>query len=219
MSKKIGMKKKLNRKIYVILDTEVINQKKLDIFQISDKLALYGIDMFQLRAKNVCDNDLLAVARKLSKIIHRRKKIFIVNDRADIAYLSGADGIHLGKDDISVSDARKILGKKKIVGKTTHSLDELRYYQKQELDYVSIGPVFKTKTKPQLASLTNSRHLRGMIENVKRDFFVIGGIDLSNIIKLKGLGVKNISVCRSILLSKNYKNIVERFKKCLAEVF
>ncbi|UCD15603.1 MAG: thiamine phosphate synthase [Candidatus Omnitrophota bacterium] len=204
-------------KIYVILDTEVISQKKLDIFKISDKLSLYGIDMFQLRAKGVSDRECLFLSQKLSKIIRRRRKIFIVNDRVDIAYLSGADGVHLGKDDISVSDARKILGRNKIVGKTTHSSKELQYFQNQDLDYLSIGPVFETKTKPQLASLRKGL-LTSMIKKAEKPYFVIGGISLSNISKLKGLGISNIAVCRGIILSKDYKNVVARFRQCLREV-
>lgn len=212
------MIKRFCGEIYVILDTQVINQARLDIFEISNKLAFCGVDFFQLRGKDLCDSKALLIARKLAKIIQRRNKLFIVNDRVDIAYLCGADGVHLGKDDISVSAARYILGRKKIIGKTVHTPKELLCFQKEDVNYVSIGPVFKTKTKPQGQALIESRRLNAMVQNAKKDFFVIGGIDLNNIMELKGRGIKNIAVCRSILFSSNYKNTVSRFKQCLQEI-
>jgi thiamine-phosphate pyrophosphorylase len=203
--------------IYVILDTEVISKANLDIFRLTEKLTSYGVDVFQLRAKNICDKELLSIATKLAKIIHKRKRIFIVNDRADIAYLSGAHGLHLGKDDISPKEARKLLGRNKIIGKTTHSQKELNVFKREPLDYLSFGPVFKTKTKPALGAL-KKRELKNMLKNVNKPVFVIGGISLGNINRLGSLGIKNIAVCRDIILSKNYKNTIEEFKKCLKKL-
>ncbi|OPX29387.1 MAG: hypothetical protein B1H08_03960 [Candidatus Omnitrophica bacterium 4484_171] len=92
--------------IYVILDTETIDKYRLDIFKLAGKLSCTDVDIFQLRFKNGNDRKTLELATKLAGIIHKRKKIFIVNNRIDIASLAGADGIHLGKNDIN-TDQRK----------------------------------------------------------------------------------------------------------------
>lgn len=203
--------------LYVILDAEVIAEKNLDIFNFADRLALYGADIFQLRAKNMFDREFLFAAKKLTGIIRRRKKIFIVNDRVDIAYLSGASGVHLGKKDVSVKDARKILGINKIIGKTTHSLKEWDVFKKERPDYFGVGPVFRTKTKPALPPL-KKQELQAMISKIKKPVFAIGGIDLDNVNELTALGIGNIAVCRSIIFSRDYKSTIERFKRCLKKV-
>jgi len=203
-----------NGLLYVILDTEVTRSNNINIFSLAEKLAYAGVDIFQLRAKNLSDKDLLTTARKLSKLIRKRKKLFIVNDRADIASLSGADGLHLGAEDISVQDAKKIIGKSAIVGKTIHSLAELRRFSKEKVNYLSIGPAFKTKTKPSLSPLMIKK-LKSLARKSKKLTFAIGGINLYNIDSLVKNGINNIAVCRGIILQKNLKSIVEKYKQCL----
>lgn len=175
------------------------------------------MDIFQLRAKNLSDKDLLATAKKLSKIIHKRKKIFIVNDRADMASLCGADGLHLGAGDIDTNDARKIIGKNAVVGKTVHSPAQLRRFAKENIDYVSIGPVFKTKTKPNLSPL-KLRQLKVLTKKAKKLTFAIGGISLYNIDSLVKNGINNVTVCRGIILHKNPESVIKEYKRCLRKV-
>ena len=91
-----------NGLLYVILDKEVIDKAEANIFSLADKLAHFGVDILQLRAKGISDKEYIYLAKKLSKIIRKRKKLFIINDRADIAYLSNASGLHLGEGDVSV---------------------------------------------------------------------------------------------------------------------
>lgn len=201
--------------LYVILDTEVISKNNLDIFKLTDTLSQCEVDMFQLRAKSLPDRDFLSLAVKLSKIIHKRKKIFIVNDRADMAYLCKADGVHLGKDDISPDSARKILGKETIIGKTIHSLEELKIFQKENIDYVSVGTVFKTQIKPALSPL-GVKKLPKILKEARKTVFAIGGINLYNMFYLVKLGINNIAVCQGVILSKNLKNTVKEFKELLS---
>ena len=209
-----------NGLLYVILDKEVIDKAGVNIFSLADKLARFGVDIFQLRTKGISDQEYLSRALGLSKIIRRRKKLFIVNDRADIALLSKASGLHLGKSDISPKQARKIVGKKAIIGKTIHSLEELKKLNDQEgrgkskVDYTSFGPVFKTKTKPNLKPLT-SRKLKALLSKSKKLMFAIGGINQYNIESLLETGIKNVAICRGIILAKSLKISVKEYKKCL----
>jgi len=209
-----------NGLLYVILDKEVIDKAGVNIFSLADKLAHFGVDIFQLRAKGISDKEYLPLALRLSKIIRRRKKLFIVNDRADIALLSKASGLHLGESDISPKQARKIVGKKAIIGKTIHSLKELKKLNDQEgrgkskVDYTSFGPVFKTETKPHLRPLPFKK-LRALISKNKKLMFAIGGINQYNIESLLETGIKNVALCRGIILAKNLKTSVKEYKKCL----
>ena len=209
-----------NGLLYVILDKEVIDKARINIFSLADKLAHFGVDIFQLRAKGISDKKYLSIAVKLSKIIRKRKKLFIVNDRADIAHFSKASGLHLGENDISLNQARKIVGKQAIIGKTIHSLEELeklndtKCEQRGRVEYISFGPVFKTKTKPKLRPLT-SKKLQAMIKKSKKLIFAIGGITQYNIGSLLESGIRNVAVCRGIILAKNLKTRVKEYKKCL----
>jgi len=224
--KSMSWKKKFSKNglLYVILDKEVTDKAKINIFLLAEKLAYLGVDIFQLRAKGLSDRKYLTLATKLSKIIKKRKKMFIVNDRADIAYLSGASGLAIAEDYTSPSQARKIIGNKAIIGKTIHSLRELENLRSQEridrakIDYISFGPAFKTKTKPNLKPLT-SRKLKTLIEKNKKLIFAIGGINQYNIDSLLESGIKNIAICRGIILAKNLKTTINNYKKCLNKVF
>ena len=180
----------------------------------ADKLAASGVDIFQLRDKDLADAELLRTAEKLSKILHKGKKLLIINDRADIASLCGADGLHLGAKDLSPVKARKIMGPQAIIGKTVHSLAEVKAFSKEKIDYISIGPVFRTKTKPNLTPLTIKK-LQSIARKSEKLTFAIGGISLYNINSLVKIGINNIAVCRGIILQKNFKSAIKKYKQCL----
>ncbi|MCD6228777.1 MAG: thiamine phosphate synthase [Candidatus Omnitrophica bacterium] len=206
-----------NGLLYVILDKEVIEQKQLDMFSLAERLLNYGVDILQFRFKNLSDNLALRIAQKLSKIVHKRRAVFLVNDRVDIAYLSEANGVHLGKDDIPPRKARKILGKKKIIGKSVHSLEEFNQFKNEPVDYLSFGPIFGSSIKPFLPPWDGAL-LKKVIEKVKKKYFVIGGINLRNVNLVVGMGIRNIAVCRGLILSKDLRKTVSGFKRCLKEV-
>ncbi len=206
-----------NGLLYLILDSEVIKKAGLDIFSLADKSAAYGVDILQFRTKDSTDQEILQVSQKLAKIIQKRKKVFIVNDRADIAYLSGADGVHLGSCDISANQASKIIGKKAFIGRTIHTSRELIRFQKEPTNYFSFGPVFETKTKPELKPL-RCHELNRLINSTRKLTFAIGGINLYNINSVLDQGVKNIAVCRGIIGKKDLKAAIGRYKECLRKV-
>jgi thiamine-phosphate pyrophosphorylase len=208
---------RINHAIYAILDTEVTFPHNIDIFAKADQLARYGVDIFQLRAHGIEDDRLLATAKKLAGILKKRNKIFIINDRADIAYLSYADGLHLGETDIPVSDARKIIGKKKIIGKTCHSNLDTRRFQREAVDYTSVGPVFKTATKPLLNAIAPSE-IRRMVDTAQKTIFAIGGISLYNIKVLREYGITNAAFCRTLLLAKDPRKTINEIKECLIKI-
>jgi thiamine-phosphate pyrophosphorylase len=203
--------------LYVILDEETIKKAKLDIFSLTNKLSNTDIDFFQFRFKIISDRVAYQWAKELCKILHKKKKIFIINNRVDVYCLVKADGIHLGRDDLPVKEVRRFLGKKAIIGKTVHSLNELKEFQKEDVDYISIGPVFGSQLKPHLKILGEER-LRNLLKWVYKPVFAIGGINLNNIHRLSKMGVKNVAICRGVILSKDLKKTVYNLKKCLEKI-
>ena len=157
-----------------------------------------GAGMVQLREKQLDDRELLDRARSLREVCARGGALFVVNDRPDIALLSHADGVHLGQDDLSVAQARRIVGEGILVGRSTHSLEQAREAAREGADYIGAGPVFETSTK-DAGPLLGVEGLRGILAEVNLPVFAIGGITSSNIDQVYGRGGGRAAVCSAVL--------------------
>lgn len=158
----------------------------------------------QLRDKLGNTRDLLGFSRKALGWLKGRIP-FIVNDRVDVARLSGAAGVHLGQEDIPIFEARKILGNRAIIGVSCQTLDHVRLAYRQGADYAGFGSVFKTLTKPDRALMdlaVLSKAVR-YAEQKSLPLFAIGGITTDNLEQVVEKGVRRIALCRNILLSDN----------------
>ncbi len=176
-----------------------------------------GADCLQLRAKNICDSSLLDLAQKFTALCKEAGVISIINDRADIAVLSNADGVHLGQDEIPVSYARQLAKRPLIVGVSTHNLDELRNAIDSGCDYVGVGPAFASPTKPHL-NVSGLDYIRQAIKILERAGILhvaIGGINLKNIPALLEIGVHTIAVSSSITDSDNPADDCKALKNAL----
>jgi thiamine-phosphate pyrophosphorylase len=178
------------------------------------KMAVHsGVDIVKLRDK-------LGTSREALKFVHRaltwlRGRVpFIVNDRVDIARISGADGVHLGQDDIPVKEARKLLGPGRIIGKSCQSLVHLQEACREGADYLGFGSVFKTLTKPERKPLDLAR-LRKAVETSRLPLFAIGGITSENLGQVMACGVSRVAVCREVLLAKDIAFSVGEIKRAL----
>ncbi|OQX81500.1 MAG: hypothetical protein B6D56_02165 [Candidatus Omnitrophica bacterium 4484_70.1] len=203
--------------LYVIIDEQTVRRNKLNIYNLARKLSCLDIDIFQFRFYNIEDNTALSIGIKLSKIFHEKRKVFIINNRVDFAYLCEANGVHLGEDDIPPFFARNLLGKNKLVGRTIHSYSEFSKIKKEPVDYLSLGPLFPTELKPSLRCCPQSE-VKKILKNSKKPIFAIGGITTQNLDKVIEMGFKNIALCREIILSENPKKIVKIFKKKLSSL-
>jgi thiamine-phosphate pyrophosphorylase len=155
-----------------------------------------GADVLQLREKNIDGRELLTRARRLVDLCHRRGVLLIVNDRADIAVLSGADGIHVGQTDLPALEARKIVGPDKIVGVSTHEIAHARQAILDGADYIGVGPVFRSPTKPRDIDpgLPYAREAAALdIPTV-----AIAGITLDNVDSVAATGVTAMAVTAAI---------------------
>jgi thiamine-phosphate pyrophosphorylase len=153
-----------------------------------------GADVIQLRHKSMARGQLLDLARRLRAVT--ADAIFIVNDYVDIALLSGADGVHLGADDISVDAARKV-GSGLIIGASASTPDAARAAVASGADYIGCGPAFATPVKTT-KQLIGPRGVAGVAAAVSAPVFAIGGIEESNLAELTALGVGRACVIRAV---------------------
>lgn len=180
--------------IYSIVDRDSCGRKSLH--RVAEDCVRAGVKIIQLRDKTG-DVNLFYRDALLIRKITRGKSLFIVNDRVDIAKLAEADGVHLGQCDLPVCAARKILGSRKIIGKSSHSLRQAILARDEGADYVSIGPIFKTPTKPEYKPI-GLKVLKEVCRHLKIPVVAIGGIDKDNIGLLKASGAKIFAVVRAI---------------------
>ena len=201
-------------RLYVILDREVCDYPRL--FEILKQAVGAGVGVVQLRDKISSSREILTFARYA--VAHLKDKIpFIINDRVDLAMASGAAGVHLGHDDLPIADARKIMGPKAVIGVSCQTLAYARLAQKEGADYIGWGSVFKTLTKPDRRPL-DLPALSKDIGKIHIPVFAIGGIDLTNVRQLTGVGIKRIAVTRAICLSKSVRKTVGQFYEYLGGV-
>ncbi len=157
-----------------------------------------GLTLLQYRDKESNDNLRLGIAQQLCQLCHQYNALFLVNDRVDLAFAVDADGVHLGQQDIPISLAREILGYGKIVGRSTTNKEELERALAEDVDYVGVGPVYKTPTKPGKAA-AGAEYIKYVQKNCPIPWFAIGGINLANINEVLGAGIERVAVVRAIM--------------------
>ncbi|QEH37213.1 Thiamine-phosphate synthase [Aquisphaera giovannonii] len=159
-----------------------------------------GADVIQLREKGLPDRELLSRAREVRILTAQAKARFILNDRPDLARLASADGVHLGQDDVSVRDARRIVGPNMLIGVSTHDRPQLDAAILSGAGYLGVGPVFPSATKdfaePELAGLA---HVRAAAEATSLPWFAIGGITPENVDRVIEGGATRIAVSASVV--------------------
>ncbi len=154
-----------------------------------------GARILQYRDKCASRKVLLETARKLRRITAEHQTLFIINDYIDIALIVGADGVHLGQDDISIADARKMTPPGFIIGCSTHSLEQAVEAEKMGADYIGSGPVFATPTKEDYPPIGIDT-VKKVLQEVKIPVVTIGGLNLQNIAGLRAIGAKNFAMVR-----------------------
>lgn len=208
---KMNIKKYLldKRRLYLVTNSDAF--KSDDEFLDRVALALKnGVDIIQLREKNRPAKEIIELGYKIRELASNFNALFIVNDRIDIAKIVKADGVHLGQDDISLKTAREILGDEFIIGISTHCPDDAVGAQNGGADYIGVGPVFKTPTKPGRIPV-GLEYVKWASENINIPFFAIGSIEPDNIDEVIKVGASRVAVVRAIMNSDNPKENIEKF--------
>lgn len=174
-----------------------------------------GVDMIQMREKHKPTAELVQLGRKLSNLCRSNGVIFIVNDDPMLAAEVGADGVHLGQEDIGIFSfdvARRIMGKDKIIGISTHSIEQFGEANEKGFDYIAFGPVFETRTKDYFLGAAD---IDKVIKAARKPVFFIGGINFSNIDEILSKGAKNIALIRGILEAEDISRETAKYKNKL----
>jgi thiamine-phosphate pyrophosphorylase len=175
-----------------------------------------GADVIQLREKNHSDRELLSRAREVRILTAQAKARFILNDRPDLARLAGADGVHLGQDDISVRDARRVVGPSLLIGVSTHNRAQLDAAILSGAGYLGVGPVFPSATKdfsePELAGLA---YVQSAAETTNLPWFAIGGITEANVDRVLQAGATRIAVSAAVVRANRPRLAAARLKAML----
>ncbi len=188
---------KFNRvRLYIIITDNL----PADIISLTCKCAAGGADCIQLRSKAVEDDKLFAIAVEFVRICKDAGVLSIINDRVDVAVAAGADGVHLGQNDLPIEQARKLQLAPLIIGKSTHSPKQLRAACEERPTYAALGPVFATETKPtaEAVGLDYVRQATGILADTGIGDVAIGGITLDNVEDVLGAGAKAIAVCAAV---------------------
>jgi thiamine-phosphate pyrophosphorylase len=164
-----------------------------------EKALRAGVRAVQLRAKNALDEDeLLRIGREARRLTRQAGAAFIVNDRVDLAVQLDADGAHVGQDDLSPAEARRILGAGKLLGLSTHSREQVLRAQREPVDYIGFGPVFPTMTKENPSPVTGLPNLAWAVRNSRLPVVAIGGITLENVDDVLAAGARNVAVISAV---------------------
>ncbi|MBA7614831.1 Thiamine-phosphate synthase [subsurface metagenome] len=205
-------------RLYIIITSSL----PADVISLTHRCIAGGADCIQLRAKAVEDDKLFAMAVEFVQICKAAGVLSIINDRADIAVAAGADGVHLGQNDLPIDQARRLQLAPLIIGKSTHSLEQLRAACDQRPTYVSLGPVFATVTKPtaEAVGLDYVRQATEKLAGTGIGNVAIGGITLDNVEDVLEAGAKAIAVCSAVTETadptaacRSLKEKIARFEK------
>jgi thiamine-phosphate pyrophosphorylase len=156
-----------------------------------------GVDIVQLRMKDAGDDAIVAAGQRFARAAGAHRALFILNDRPDLVAATGADGVHVGQDDVAVDAARAIVGPDRLIGLSTHSPKQVDAAADLDVDYIGVGPVYATPTKPGRPAV--GLGLVGYAaEHVSVPFFAIGGISPANVGAVHEAGAERIAVVRAL---------------------
>jgi thiamine-phosphate pyrophosphorylase len=168
-----------------------------------------GAGMIELRDREQPRGAILRSGQTFRRLANTYGALFIVNDDPHLALELGADGVHVGQDDMDPADARRVVGPDAIVGLSTHSREQIEAAGRQPVDYISVGPIWETPTKEGRPG-TGLELIRAAAEIAPRPWFAIGGIDTENVAQVTEAGAQRICVVRAIRDAENPRSAADR---------
>jgi len=182
--------------LYVILDAALLTTSELDA---AKKLSDAGVRLFQYRNKRGSPRELLQASSGLAAELAQRGALLFVNDRPDVAFLSGASGVHVGQKDLPVAESRAVLGKGKFLGISTHDLDQFRAAAETDADYIALGPIFETDSKLNPDPVVGTAMIQEARKLTDKPLVAIGGITLDRAREVMEVGADSVAVISDIL--------------------
>lgn len=197
--------------LYVITGEQF--HPKRSYLEVIEEAIQGGADIVQLREKNKTKKELLHMAQALRELTAKYEVPLIINDHLDLVLAVDADGVHLGQDDLPLIEARKILGKDKIIGISTHALAEAKAAERDGADYIGVGPVFETKSKVDVVDPVGLSYVKEVAQAISIPFVAIGGIKLDNVDAVLEAGATRVCVLSGIVGADDVKAAAEAFSK------
>jgi thiamine-phosphate pyrophosphorylase len=173
-----------------------------------------GADCLQLREKSLEGGELLNRAKHLVNLCRQKRVLCIINDRVDVALAAGADGVHVGQEDLPAREARKIIGSKMILGVSTHNIAQARQAVLDGADYIGVGPIFRSETKPR-ELLPGPAFAREVARGIKIPAVAIAGITEKNVDEVLATGIKAIAVTSAVVGADDVRGPAARLKRKL----
>lgn len=202
-------------RLYGILDLGYVELSKA--LSVAEQMIDGGVDLIQLRAKRRDLAEISKIAAELHPITQERGVPLIINDHPEIAASIGAEGVHLGQDDLPIAEARTIVGPDCVVGKSTHSLDQAIHAFYEGADYIGFGPIFATPTKPDYVPV-GLNEIQKVHEAVRIPIFCIGGIKLDNLSDVLAAGARRVVIVSGLLQAPDAAEYARSAKKLLTSV-
>jgi thiamine-phosphate pyrophosphorylase len=182
--------------LYAIIDAQVASRP---ILEFTETLLEAGVRLIQYRNKQACSRELFEAGVQVAERVRRVCGIFIMNDRADVALTAGANGVHLGQDDLPVEMARIVLSRDKIVGVSTHTLSQVQIADQSSADYIAFGPIFATDTKTNPEPVVGLAGLVQARKATRKPLVAIGGVTLMQARSVKESGADSVAVIQALL--------------------
>ena len=207
----VGVQRLANARLYVLLN----GGPSAEAFEsVASLLIDAGVDMLQLRDKSLEDRALLARARTLRQLTRGTTTQLIMNDRADLAALVDADGVHVGQDDLPVAEARSLVGNQRMVGVSTHSIEQARQAVLDGANYIGCGPTFPSETK-SFDQFPGPQFLRDVAAEISLPAFAIGGISLARLAEVTEAGFHRVAVGAAVTAAEDPADVVRAFRAAL----
>jgi thiamine-phosphate pyrophosphorylase len=199
-------------RLYAILDLGYVERQRAK--EMAEALIAGGVDLLQLRAKDYSAAEIEKLGEELRAVTASAGLPLVINDHVEVARNLGAEAVHLGQDDMSIAEARKIVGPDCAVGKSTHSLDQAIRAFYEGADYIGFGPLFATLTKPDYPPI-GLNEIGKVHDAVRIPIFCIGGIKLDNLPKVIEAGAQRVVIVSGLLQATDPRDYARAAKELL----
>lgn len=203
-------------RLYAIIDPAQSGGRSL--VTITDLLLAAGVRLIQYRAKRAPTRELLDVSNQILERTRRVQAVFIVNDRADIARAVDSEGVHLGQEDLPPELARSVLKEGKVIGYSTHSLEQVKEADQTSADYIAFGPIFPTHSKDNPDPVVGLEGLRQARQATRKPLVAIGGITVENAKSAIEAGADSVAVISNLIGAPNVEARAREFLKAVGKI-
>jgi len=200
----------LHKSLYLITDRHQIPSGK-SLLQTIEKALIGGARLIQLREKDLSAAELWLIAQQLRNLTHRFSAKLLINDRIDLALACNADGVHLGEHSLPTTEARRLIGTGRLLGRSTHSVAEIQRAATQGADFVTFGPIYHTPSKAAFGSPMGLEQLNIACHTTNLPVFALGGIKTDHVSEVLSHGASGVALISAIIADSDPQKSTENF--------